>query len=110
VGGVDSCSVGCIADSITLGISAILYHDRGRRGRRWRWRWRGRRRRTKLQTSKVFGTQLDGIPADNLAEIPLTFKVVVPPLVSTLHSNPALWSGFPIKKTPLTASKLAPVS
>jgi len=75
MGSIDSSTVGSIAYSVTLDIS-----DEGI----------GKRGLTKLQTSNVFGTQLAGIPGDNLAEIPLTFKVVVPPLVSTLHSNPAL--------------------
>lgn len=63
----------------------------------------------KIHTSKAFETQLDGIPCDAAALRPLTFRVVVPPLLSTLQVKPDLCSGSPIRKTPLTAEKLLPV-
>ena len=44
----------------------------------------------KIQTSKVFETQFAGIPAEDAAESPFTLRVVVPPLLSTLHVRPAL--------------------
>lgn len=65
---------------------------------------------TLMQTSIVLLTQLEGTPLEPKEEMPLTFLVVVPPLLSTLHARPDLWSGSPSRMTPRTASNEAPVS
>lgn len=62
-----------------------------------------------MHTSNVLDTQFEGMPWERAALRPLTFLVVVPPLLSTLQARPDLCSGSPMRKTPLTAEKLLPV-
>ena len=63
---------------------------------------------TLMQMSRVLDTQSSGtLPKNHV--MPLTSRVLVPPLLSTLHSSPDRCSGLPTMTTPLTASKAAPV-
>lgn len=65
---------------------------------------------TTLQTSSVLETQFCGIPLPSSYRRPAVSLVLSPPCMSTLQARPGLCLVSPMRKTPLTASKLAPVS
>lgn len=70
----------------------------------------GGRVRTTLQTSIVLETQFCGIPLPSSYRRPVVSFVLSPPCMSTLQARPGSCRVSPMRKTPFTASKLAPVS